>query len=41
MQSAATVLKVLHDRGQRGLPVQRLFRQLTNPDLYRRAYAAL
>jgi group II intron reverse transcriptase/maturase len=41
MQSAETVLKVLHDRGQRGLPVQRLFRQLTNPDLYRRAYARL
>jgi hypothetical protein len=41
MQSAATVLKVLHDRGQRGLPVQRRFRQLTNPDLYRRAYARL
>jgi group II intron reverse transcriptase/maturase len=41
MQSAETVLKVLHDRGQRRLPVQRLFRQLTNPDLYRRAYARL
>jgi retron-type reverse transcriptase len=41
MQSAATVLKVLHDRGQRRLPVQRLFRQLTTPDLYRRAYARL
>lgn len=41
MQSAETVLKVLHDRGQRGLPVQQLFRQLTNPDLYRRAYARL
>ena len=39
MQSAETVLKVIRDRGQRGLPVQRLYRQLVNPDLYRRARA--
>jgi retron-type reverse transcriptase len=41
MQSAATGLKVLHDRGQRGLPVQRRYRQLPTPALYRRAYARL
>ena len=41
MQNAETVLKVIRDRGQRGLPLQRLYRQLTNPDLYRRAYARL
>src|SRR4051812_10174807 len=41
MQSAETVLNVLRQRGQRRLPVQRLYRQLTNPDLYRRAYARL
>jgi hypothetical protein len=41
MQNAATVLNVIRHRGQQGLPLQRLYRQLTNPDLYRRAYARL
>jgi group II intron reverse transcriptase/maturase len=41
MQNAATVLSVLRRRGQRGLPLERLYRQLFNPDLYLRAYARL
>jgi len=41
MQNAATVLNVIRHRGQQGLPLQRLYRQLVNPDLYRRAYARL
>ena len=41
MQDAETVLKVIRHRGQRELPVQRLYRQLFNPALYLRAYARL
>lgn len=41
MQSAETVLDVLRERGRRGLPVERLYRQLFNPDLYLRAYGRL
>ena len=33
MQSAETVLDVLRDRGRRGLPLERLYRQLFNPQL--------
>jgi group II intron reverse transcriptase/maturase len=38
MQSAETVLGILRQRGQRGLPLQRLYRQLFNPALYLKAY---
>ena len=38
MQNAETVLSVLRERGQRGLPLQRLYRQLFNPQLYLVAY---
>src|SRR5947199_965039 len=38
MQSAATVLGVLRERGQRGLPCEELYRQLFNPQLYLLAY---
>ena len=38
MQSAETVLGVLRERGRRGLPVDELFRQLFNPELYFLAY---
>ena len=38
MQSAATVLGVLRERGRRGLPLERLYRQLFNPHLYLLAY---
>ena len=34
MQDAATVLDVLRDRGRRGLPLERLYRQLFNAQLY-------
>jgi group II intron reverse transcriptase/maturase len=41
MQSAETVLDVLRDRGRRGLPVERLYRQLFNPQLYLMAYGRI
>jgi len=31
MQSATTVLDVIRERGRRGLPLERLYRQLFNP----------
>jgi group II intron reverse transcriptase/maturase len=41
MQSAETVLGVLHDRGRKGLPCNELYRQLCNKDLYLLAYGRL
>src|SRR6266516_1546445 len=41
MQSAATVQDVIGMRGERGLPVERLYRQLFNPQLYLMAYGKL
>jgi group II intron reverse transcriptase/maturase len=41
MQSAETVLGVLRERGRRGLPLERLYRQLFNPRLYLLAYRKL
>jgi retron-type reverse transcriptase len=41
MRNAETVLHILGNRGQRGLPVEDLYRQLYNRDLYLRAYAKL
>lgn len=41
MRSPETVLGMLQDRGKRGLPVDDLYRQLYNPELYLRAYARL
>ena len=38
MQSAETVLGVLRERGRRGLPLDELYRQLFNPELYFLAY---
>ncbi|MGH3570230.1 MAG: hypothetical protein ACRDUW_00085 [Pseudonocardiaceae bacterium] len=34
MQGAETVLGVLRERGRRGLPLEELYRQLFNPQLY-------
>jgi hypothetical protein len=34
MQNAETVLSVIQARGQRGLKLERLYRQLYNPELY-------
>ncbi len=41
MQTAATVLDVIGKRGARGLPVERLYRQMFNPQLYLMAYGKL
>jgi group II intron reverse transcriptase/maturase len=41
MRTAETILSIMRDRGRRGLPVEGLYRQLYNPDLYLRAYAKL
>jgi retron-type reverse transcriptase len=41
MQSVETVLKVLRERGRRGLPCNELYRQLFNPDLYLVAYGRI
>src|SRR6201998_1573611 len=41
MQDAETVLDVLRERGRRGLPLERLYRQLFNPQLYLLAYGRL
>jgi len=38
MQDAGTVLSVLRERGRRGLPLNELYRQLFNPQLYLLAY---
>jgi len=41
MQNAETVLKVLRERGRRGLPCNELYRQLFNPSLYLVAYGRI
>ena len=41
MQSATTVLGVLRERGRRGLPLNELYRQLFNPQLYLMAYGRI
>ncbi len=41
MQNAATILGIMRDRGMRGLPLQRVYPLLYNPELYLRAYARL
>src|SRR5260370_932546 len=41
MQDAATVLDVIGKRGARGLPAERLYRQMFNPQLYLMAYGKL
>jgi group II intron reverse transcriptase/maturase len=41
MRNAATVLSIIHERGKQGLPLEDIYRQLYNPDLYLRAYARL
>ena len=41
MQSAKTVLDVLRERGRRGLPLDELYRQMFNPQLYLVAYGRL
>lgn len=41
MQSAAAVLEIIGKRGGRGLPVERLYRQMFNPQLYLVAYGRI
>ncbi len=41
MQSAETVLDVLRERGRRGLPLEGIYRQLFNPQLYLLAYGRI
>ena len=41
MRNAETVLAVIQERGKRGLPLDDLYRQLFNPDLYLRGYGRL
>ncbi|MGP4104513.1 reverse transcriptase domain-containing protein [Nonomuraea sp. KM90] len=41
MQSAAAVLDIIGKRGERGLPVERLYRQMFNRELFLMAYGKL
>lgn len=41
MQNAETILGIIRDRGKRGLPLQRVYPLLYNPELYLRAYGRL
>jgi retron-type reverse transcriptase len=41
MRMAATVLDVIRERGRRGLPLERLYRQLFNPQLFLLAYGRI
>ena len=38
MQNAETVLNVIRERGERGLPLENIYRLLYNRNLYLRAY---
>ncbi len=41
MQSAGTVLGIIRERGSRGLPLERIYRQLFNRELYLLAYSRI
>ena len=41
MQTAETYLAILRERGRRGLPLKRVYRQLFNPALYLKAYGKI
>jgi group II intron reverse transcriptase/maturase len=41
MRTADTILAIIRNRGERGLPLERAYRLLFNPDLYLMAYANL
>jgi group II intron reverse transcriptase/maturase len=41
MRAAETTLNIIRDRGQRGLPLERVYRLLFQRDLYLRAYSRL
>src|SRR6266550_4775243 len=41
MQSAVTYLELVRERGNKGLPLERVYRQLYNRNLYLRAYGKI
>jgi len=41
MRDAETILNVIQDRGNRGLPLEDVYRQMFNPNLYLRAYSRI
>ena len=41
MRDAATVLEIIRERGRNGLPLERVYRCLFNPDLYLLAYGKI
>jgi retron-type reverse transcriptase len=41
MRTAETILNIIQDRGKRQLPLNDVYRQLYNPDMYLRAYARI
>ena len=41
MRDAAAVLEIIRERGRRGLPLERVYRCLFNPDLYLLAYGKI
>ncbi len=41
MQTAQTYLELLSERGKQGLPLERVYRQLFNKDLFLKAYGKI
>jgi hypothetical protein len=41
MQDANVYLELVHERGKRGLPLERVYRQLFNRNLYLKAYGKI
>ena len=41
MRNAETVLGIIPERGKRGLPLEDIYRQLFNPDLFLLAYGKI
>src|SRR5262245_52348513 len=41
MRTADTILNIIQDRGKRQLPLDDVYRQLYNPDMYLRGYARI
>lgn len=41
MRNAEKVLSIIHERGRKKLPVNDMYRQMFNPDLYLRAYSRI
>ena len=41
MQRAEALMEVIHERGKKGLQLERLYRHLFNPELYLRAYGKI